>query len=484
MGFALSLFNNTAATVWYDETATITSASRTFGQLLFESTHVDAVHTLYYAIMHVVFAVFGYSPFALRTPSAIAIGLAAAVTVILARQFGDPRRALFAGIVFCIIPRVTWAGTEGRGYATTALLAGLVTLVLVKAVRSPLRRWWVLYGVIAFVSCVFFAFLAFVIAAHAITMLWLVIRDRSQARVPFVRWLITTAAVAVAILPFARRVMGQSGQVYWIGHFGPPVFGEVFYSQWFSQSATLYSQLLWIFAIAGSVVLIWRAKSFSLGPVVVPLVFIPTIGMVFITIVGPHIYNPRYLTMCAPFVAIVIATAISARLGWLPLMGAVLIVFAIMGSGAYFAERGTYNKESADWAGVAREVAEQRAQLPPNSKTAIIWGPAQNQRNRSEETIAWAYPSAFAGMIDVTRDKTGAQIGQLWDTRLPLEKSLSRLEGADAAYYVTGRVPNSAPLTTTIMAEDGWHQTRIWSSREIQVVEYKPNALGPATHRN
>jgi hypothetical protein len=87
-------------------------------------------------------------------------------------------------------------------------------------------------------------------------------------------------------------------------------------------------------------------------------------------------------------------------------------------------------------------------------------------------------------MIDVTRDKTGAQIGQLWDTRLPLEKSLSRLEGADAAYYVTGRVPNSAPLTTTIMAEDGWHQTRIWSSREIQVVEYKPNALGPATHRN
>ena len=74
--FLLCLIAITVPSVWYDEAATVSSATRSWTQLWAEVHTVDAVHALYYAGMHLVFDVFGYSPLTLRLPSAIAIGIA------------------------------------------------------------------------------------------------------------------------------------------------------------------------------------------------------------------------------------------------------------------------------------------------------------------------------------------------------------------------------------------------------------------------
>ena len=153
LAFATSLIGMTTASIWYDEAATITAATRSWPQLWAMAGTVDAVHAAYYVLMHLVFDVFGYSPLTLRLPSAIAVGLTAALLVLFARQFGRPRLGVVAAVVFMLLPRTTWMSTEGRSYAITALLALVLTMALIRAVHAKSRRSWVVYGILVVVSC-------------------------------------------------------------------------------------------------------------------------------------------------------------------------------------------------------------------------------------------------------------------------------------------------------------------------------------------
>ena len=143
--------------LWYDEAATVASAQRSWPALWAELQNVDAVHGLYYAVMHVWFTLVGYSPFTLRFPSALAIGVSAGLVVALGRRLGGVRLGVVSGIVFLVLPRVAWAGTEGRPYATVTTFAVALTLVGITAVRRTrirhhATRWWVVYGMLAAVA--------------------------------------------------------------------------------------------------------------------------------------------------------------------------------------------------------------------------------------------------------------------------------------------------------------------------------------------
>ncbi|WP_082383487.1 hypothetical protein [Frigoribacterium sp. RIT-PI-h] len=100
--------------VWYDEAATVISATRSWGQLWQMVQTVALVHATYYAFMHLWFDVFPYSPISLRVPSTLVTGLAAALTVVLARTLADRRTSVVAGRLFCPPPRVTRVGGAGR----------------------------------------------------------------------------------------------------------------------------------------------------------------------------------------------------------------------------------------------------------------------------------------------------------------------------------------------------------------------------------
>src|ERR1700712_321456 len=57
---------------WGDEAATVMSAQRPIGALMAELRNVDAVHGLYYLVMHFWIGLFGSSELSTRAPSAIA----------------------------------------------------------------------------------------------------------------------------------------------------------------------------------------------------------------------------------------------------------------------------------------------------------------------------------------------------------------------------------------------------------------------------
>jgi uncharacterized membrane protein len=91
---------------WSDEAATISVSTRSLPELWALLTNVDAVHGLYYLVMHGSFAVFPESEFWSRLPSSLAVGVAAAGVVTHGRQLATRPVAVTAGVVFAILPRV------------------------------------------------------------------------------------------------------------------------------------------------------------------------------------------------------------------------------------------------------------------------------------------------------------------------------------------------------------------------------------------
>ena len=308
LGLTISLLFIGRPSIWYDEAATITASTRSLGQLWSMLGNVDAVHAAYYLVIHALFDVVGYSPIALRVPSAIAVGVAAALTVILARLFVRPVPATIAGVVFCLLPRTTWMGTEGRSYAITAALAALLTIVLVRAIRSRSRRWWVLYTALVVVSCLVFVYLALVVVAHGASVLWTASAARVPRSVPR-RWFIASATAALALLPFVLVVVAQSGQLHWIDPIDEDTRREVLQTQWFQVSAE-FAIAGWALLLFGAVVLLRRQG--DLAAVILPALVLPTVMLLIATAVYTPLYTPRYLSMCLPFVAIAIGAGISA----------------------------------------------------------------------------------------------------------------------------------------------------------------------------
>ena len=471
LGLAISLVGIGTPSIWYDEAATLTASTRDWDQLWAMTANVDAVHAAYYALMHVVFDLVGYSPLALRVPSAIAVGAAAALTVVLGRTLDRPRLGLIAGIVFCLLPRTTWAGTEGRSYALTAVLAVTMTILLVLASRSSGRSLWVLYAVAVVVSCLVFVYLALVVAAHAVTMASWLASSRSRAWPPAARWVRWTALATALVTPFGLAVIGQSGQLHWLDAPGLRTVREVFENQWFYTS-TPFAIAGWALIALGAIVLLRSARGLSPASVLLPSLALPTVALLVASVLVTPVYTPRYLTMCVPFVALVMAAAIE-RMRPNALQTAAVLVLALLAVPQIAAQRLPEAKERASWAAVADLIAEQRALDGPASTTAIVYGTVQRHPIASSRVMALAYPYAFAGTVDVTLGTPAAQTGQLWETRIPLSQGLARLRGADAVYLVTSVSRDQRPATTETLATAGWHVEETWSLTAVNIVKYE-----------
>ena len=471
LGLTISLVGIGIPSVWYDEAATVISATRSWPQLGAMIANVDLVHAAYYALMHVVFDLFGYSPVSLRVPSAIAIGIAAAFTVALGRVLDKPRLGVIGGIVFCLLPRVTWAGTEGRSYAATAALAVILTTVLVVASRGSRRSLWVLYAALVVVSCVTFVYLALVVVAHAVTMAWWFASSRSRVWPPAARWARYTALATAIVVPFGLGVVAQSGQLHWLDAPDKNTLRQVVEGQWFYTSPQ-FALVGWALLAAGAFLVLRSSRGLSPASVLLPALVLPTVLLLVVSAVTTPIYTPRYLTMCAPFVALVIAAAID-RMRPTPLVAVALLALATLALPQIIAQRQPEAKDDAAWPRVAALIASQRALDGPDSTTAIVYGGVQRHPIASARVMAYTYPNAFADTIDVTLGTPAAETGELWETRIPLTDGLPRLARADVTFLITSTARDARPATTDTLSAAGWHVADEWSLPAVHVLRYE-----------
>lgn len=213
--FVVAIVGSGNSQMWRDELASWNAAVRGTGDLIEMLGNVDAVSGLYYLLLHAWVSVFGDSETMLRMPSAFAMAGAAAFVVLTARTLFDRRTAVFAGLLFALLPSVTRFGQEARSYAFVVLAVTAATWLLLRALeRSSLIRW-APYAVAVAAAGLFHIVSLLFLLPHALIVL---LRWRADRRGRTVVGFVLT--VAVALLPVVPLVLlGQrqvGRQISWI----------------------------------------------------------------------------------------------------------------------------------------------------------------------------------------------------------------------------------------------------------------------------
>src|SRR3954452_4536903 len=99
--------------MWLDETATFTVATRSVHQILAVLSSIDVVHGAYYLAMH-VWMLPGGGEVWMRVPSVLAMAVAAGATAALGTRLCGTRTGLVAGLLFAGWPLVSYYAQEGR----------------------------------------------------------------------------------------------------------------------------------------------------------------------------------------------------------------------------------------------------------------------------------------------------------------------------------------------------------------------------------
>jgi mannosyltransferase len=202
-----------------DEVATRWAALLSLRELAHLVRHIDAVHGLYYLVMH-CWTVLGSSPTVMRVPSVVAMGIAAGLAAVIGRRLtGSGWAGLFAGLIMAVTPSISYYAQTARSYAM--VLAGVLaaTLALLHALdaekagaRKRSTQWWLAYGALVALSGYLNEMALLVLAAHAVTVL---VARPGTATVR--RWAAAAVCGAALVLPLLALSVRQHAAVSWIG---------------------------------------------------------------------------------------------------------------------------------------------------------------------------------------------------------------------------------------------------------------------------
>ncbi len=437
---------------WWDEAATVSAADRPLGDLLALLAEWDAVHGLHDILLHAWFALVGPGEFAARIPGAVALGVGAAAVTATAQILAGRLAAVAAGVLYAILPRVTWAATEARSYAFAVGCAAVLSLVLVLALQRRRIRWWVLYAVAAAVATMMFVYTATVLAAHLVTA-WAVTRGRASRRRDRVSFVLAAASGIVLSLPFLVLAYSQVEQVSWI----PPVDETVVYTivvgQWFPE-APWAAALCWVLAVVGAVtaavrgvgpgerILLWLAAPGFLVPMTILLVY---------SLLASNMYLDRYLSFTVPAVTLFLGWAVSrvATRWWS--MSAVLVVIAITAAPAYITQRQPFGKAG----GMDYSVVADRLKEVSRPGDCVAFEPSVSWQPTSPRAVADARPDAFEDLVDVGLDRTAAERVSLWSSDVPPAVLADRAATRCSKLWVIADRDRGTPFTE-------WHPNDVW----------------------
>ncbi|MFF3620520.1 hypothetical protein [Streptomyces sp. NPDC002467] len=282
--------------VWRDEAATWQVAGRPAGRIAEMLANVDAVHGLYYFLMHGLFEVFGASTTTLRLPSVLAVAAAASCVALIGRRLAGFWAGLGGGLALGLLPAVQFYLQEGRPYALVAAGAAVSTLLLVSLLDGgPGRRaWprWTAYGITVLVCALLNWLSLLILPAHAVTLWWV-----RAGRGVWLRWAAYGTGAVAGALPLVLFSRTQSDQVSWI----PPLTWHMLIGP---------GILLAIGALGA-----WADRPdrsrVSAAAVGLPLLAVPQLGLIGLSLVQP-LFLDRYVLFGMVGLALLIGAALGA----------------------------------------------------------------------------------------------------------------------------------------------------------------------------
>jgi mannosyltransferase len=299
-----------------DEVVSRWAALLSLRQLAHLVRHVDAVHGLYYLLLHGWMAV-GTSPTAIRVPSVLAMIVATVLMVAIARRLtGSGWAALFTGLIMVMTPSISYYAQTARSYALVFACVLAETLALLRALEAEttgaplarIRRRWLLYGALVTLGGYLNELSLLALAAHAITVALARYGRRTAGH-----WAATSAAAALLVSPLIAISIRQDGALSWVSR---PGLRDVWilYHDYFG--ATLWAPVL--LAVCAAIALLpppgtwrrrrgqvqpgelrpesaWRGGGVSVPSVAAPLLVVPAALLMIESLIGPPLYVDRYV---------------------------------------------------------------------------------------------------------------------------------------------------------------------------------------------
>ncbi|HWG65624.1 MAG TPA: glycosyltransferase family 39 protein [Streptosporangiaceae bacterium] len=428
--FAVTMVGINVPSFSRDEAATLGAVHRTFPQLIKMLGNVDVVHGEYYALIWVVAHVAGTSELAVRTPSALAMALAAGAVAALGQRLVSLWAGLAAGLVFAILPTVSWFAENARDGALITGLGALATYFFVRAAEAGARRrrWLIAYGVAMAALGFGNVFALLLILAHGVTLAcWLRSRragrsagapaaERGGDRSLILGWLVAVVAAAVVVSPVAVVGSAQLHQIHWLKRTNiyevESVRRLVGPTGVLVAAAVIVAASIVVAALGGRARLRARWPS-RLVTLCLPWLLLPPALLLLVSAFHP-VYTFRYILFCMPAVALLLGAALAALGRYLGPVA--LVVLVLLGLHAQIGERGPAGH------GVnvryVNHVVAIRAE--PGDGLLNVTRKSGRQKGTGERTLEAAYPYGLSRLRDVTAGVSAARAGDLGGTYAPV----------------------------------------------------------------
>jgi mannosyltransferase len=388
--------------------------------------NVDAVHGLYYLLMHELFALFGPSTTTLRLPSVLAIAAASGCVAIVGQRLAGYWAGLVGGLSFGMLPAVQFYLQEGRPYGLVAAGAAISALLLVTLLEGRgSAAHWAMYGGTILVCGLLNWLSLLMLPAHLTTLAWV-----RAGRGTWARWAISSAAAVVCLLPLILFSRGQSAQVSWI----PP-------TTWHMMIGPAV-----LLTIGGLGALLDRPRPgrLSAAAVGLPLLAVPQIGLIGISLVKP-LFLDRYILFSLLGLALLIGAGLAAAIRsassrfpraavWL--LPAVIAISTVALLPQWLAKRSPASRVD-DVVAIASDVRRLK-----ETGSGVLFVPAAR---RDTESVS---PDAFVGLKDLALSESPVESGTLKGLEVSPARIRARMLAQRRILLVTDASSVAKPVTS------------------------------------
>lgn len=449
------------------------SAQREWDSLFALLGTVDAVHGLYYVLLHFWIDLVGASPSAVRLPSGLAIGAGAAGLYLLVRTRAGRGVAVVAAAVFTVLPRVTQIAIEARSTPFAVALAVWLTLLVMRLVdgRGGRIRWWVYAAGLA-AGAYLFLYVILLVPVHAVAVV-VERRDRSRRNLPtppLRPFVLAWAGAAVLAAPIAVLAVLQRGQIAFRGRQPAVTLETVLLMPWFMLATVAFAGWALI-AIGVAAAIVHRHDASWHGRRLLLVLgaawaVIPAGAILLVTTVATPVYTARYLVLTSPAAAIAIAVGVSA----LPRrwsQGITVALIGVLAVPAIVDQRLPYAKnEGTDWQAVAVIVAQHS-----EAGDGIVFD--ENVRPSRRPRLAMhAYPEGFRGLVDLSLVRSYAETDGLWDVTATLSSVEHRLADVERVLVVM-RSRRGADADVAVLRGHGFVRSALLTIESSRIAVYE-----------
>jgi len=385
-------------------------AERDWSQLV-PFAHADASASTYAAILK-VWSNVGTDEWVLRAPSVAAVALTSMAVYFLGARLFDRLAGVVAGVAFATSELTVDLGSQVGGLALAVLAATTATWLFVVAAESGRRSAWFAYAIVAAAGVYVHATVAFVLAAHAVALIWL---PRERAK---------TAGVSVGIaaaVGLPAVVQALDGHRHLVDALSQPDLGDVARA---AHDVSGRNVLVLALAAAGVIALalgrVPAGERWKLA-LLATWALAPLAGVLVLSIARPSL-DWRYLAVSAPAIAILAAVGLLELPRREAVAGVAVVVLALSGFRVAQSVRSTPENWPAAAAYVLarKEPGDRVVVAPARAITAFSY-----YAGRDRGSLTAAGPTAFvivrsadeADAVAFARKVVGAPAYALRDER-------------------------------------------------------------------